>query len=246
MLFRTVYGPELESIYCYIEEFGPLCRSDVISAFSGVDAGDKASSANIEDAISFLKSAGMIKAKSEKYYAICKITDSLDFKICLIKQIRNLDKSQSKLDTYYFQILDLLFVKQNIIFHNDLHKTINSLDLPFPCSEEKINAWRRVLEYLGLGSRGFAGLAVQYDFEIVKRIITKWDEIEGPLQNFLEQCFAQYLPWSTYEGEISDILKLPLLKLVDQGAISLHTKQDLPCKSYFGQERIKWLTRKDL
>jgi hypothetical protein len=246
LLFSTVYGPELESIYRYIEEFGSLNRNDIILAFTGVDTGNKASPANVEDAISFLKSAGMIKIKSEKYQANFKVIDSVDFKMSLIKLINNLDKSHSKLDKFYFKIVDLLFVKQNILFHNDLHKAVNSLELPFPCSEEKINAWRRVLEYLGLGTRGFAGMVIQYDCELVKRIIAKWDENEGPLQHFLHQVFNIYLPWSTYEGEISDALRLPLLRLVDQGAISLHTKQDLPLRSYFGRERIKWLTRKEI
>lgn len=246
MLFSTVYGPELESIYLYLEKFGPLNRKDIIQVFTGVDAGGKASPANVEDAISFLKSAGMIKVKSEKYQAQNKIFDSLDFKMNLIKQIKNLGKSQSKLDPYFFKIMDLIFIKQNRLFQNDLHKTINSLELPLPCSEEKINAWRRVLEYLGLGNRGFSGMVIQYDYELVNRIISQWDEVEGPLQHFLEQVFELYLPWSTFEGEISDALRLPLVRLVDQGTISLHAKQDLPCKSYFGQESIKWLKREEI
>ena len=245
MLFRTVYGPELEAIYCYIDKYGPLSRSQVITVFTGIDANEKASTANIEDAIAFLKTAGMIKTRADLYHTIYKNVDSIDFKLCLLKQISSLKKSHSKLDTYYFQFLDLLFVKQDKVFQNELHKAVNSLDLPWPCSEEKINAWRRVLEYLGLGYRGYSGLAVHYDCEIVKRIIARWDEKEGPLQHFLEKVFSQYLPWATYDGDISSALRLPLLRLVEQGAISLQPKQDLPYKSYLGQKRVKWLSRED-
>lgn len=243
MLFKTVYGPELESVYFLLEEVGPMKQEELINSFVCAVSDSNASLANIKDAISFLKTAGIISYEKQEYRAVYKNLDSIGFKVNLIRHMRTLKKSRSKLDSYYVGFIDTIYIKPNIIFNNNLHNKINSIDLPSACSEEKVNAWRRVLEYLGLGYRGYAGLAIIYDINIVSRIICNWDEIEGPLQLFLEDHFSQYLPWSTQKGEIAMALEFPLLKLEEQGKISLHTKQDMPYKGYLGKRKVKWITK---
>ncbi len=243
MLFKTVYGPELESVYFLLEKNGPMKQEELIGSFVCAVSDSNSSSANIKDAIAFLKTSGIISFEKQEYSVVYKNLDSIGFKTNLIRHMRALKKSRSKLDSYFIGLIDKIYIKPNILFNNNLHNKINSIDLPSACSEEKVNAWRRVLEYLGLGYRGYSGLAIIYDISLVNSIICDWEEEEGPLQLFLEDHFSQYLPWSTQKGEIALALASPLLKLEEQGLISLHAKQDLPYKGYLEKWKVKWIIK---
>lgn len=243
MLFKTVYGPELEAIYFYLENYGPMEKGELVDSFSGVTSDSNSSSTNIEDALSFLKTSGIIVLENKEYKAYYKNLDTLGFKTKLIRHAKALKKSRSKLDSYYINLIDTLYIKPNLLFNNNLHSKINSLGLPSICSEEKVNAWRRVLEYLDLGYRGYSGLIILYRFCLVNRIIDDWEEKEGPLQLFLEEHFSQYLPWSTQKGEIALALELPLMQLEEQGKISLINKQDLPYKGFLAKRKVKWIVK---
>jgi hypothetical protein len=244
LLFKTIYGPELESVYFWLERFGPAGRIELADAFGGMVTGGRSSAANLEDALSFLGTAGVITRKRNLYRGRYRGLDSTGFKTTLLRHLRAV-KKKNGLDPYFLGLVDILYIKPDTSFHNGLHRLINSLDLPGPCSEEKVNAWRRVVEYLGLGLRGFGGLAVQYDAGLLERIIGEWDDNEGPLQLFLEGHLNRYLPWATIKGEIASAVALPLEQLEATGKIHLMPKQDLPYKGYMGKRKVKWLVRGD-
>lgn len=246
MLFKTIYGPEIESIYFWLNDFGPARKDTLADSFGNIANGVKSSTANLDDAILFLIGSGVVYLDSNLYHVRYKDLDSTAFKTILLKHLRSIKKGISDLDPYFINFIDLLYIKPDVVFHNSLHKKINSLELQSPCSEEKVNAWRRVLEYLGLGFRGYGGLTVCYCSEILENIINKWDHTEGPLQIFFEDHFDLYLPWLNSKGDIAQAVKIPLIYLERKGLIKLNSKQDLPHKSYMGKRKIKWLTRKEI
>lgn len=62
MLFRTVYGPELEAIYQFIaSSTTPLSRRAIHTAFIPPSETAKVSTQNVDDALSFLESAQLIE-----------------------------------------------------------------------------------------------------------------------------------------------------------------------------------------
>jgi hypothetical protein len=244
MLFRTVYGPELASVYFYIEKYGPINTKELFDGFGGIYNKKKSSPINLEDALYFLEVADIIIKEDKAWKAIFRIQDEKSFKLCLLRSMRGIhltNRLTNILDPYFLGFIDILFTKPNIVFQNDLHSKVNSIGVSVPCSEEKVNAWRRVLEYLNVGIRAYGGLVVQYDVDLVKEIISLWDEKEGPIQQFLEMHFNKYLPWKTQKGDIAISLSNSLERLEKEGLIILSTRQDLPSKSYFGSRKIKWI-----
>lgn len=246
LLFKTVYGAEIESIYFWLAKYGPAEKKDLILSYSSISEGAQSSPATIDDTILFLLGAGIVGLNNNLYYVNVEKQDSLSFKVELLKYLRSVSNERSELDSYFIGLIDILYVKPDVLFCNRLHRVINSLDLPMPCSEEKVNAWKRVLEYLGLGFRGYGGLTVYYEPKLLMKIINKWGHSEGPLQDFLEEHLDLYLPWVNSQGDIANAVKLPLQHLENVGVIELSSKQDLPNKNYLGKRRIKWLARKEL
>lgn len=249
MLFRTVYGPELDSVFFWLQNNGPATIKQMLNIFgANIEGQKKSSSANLEDALNFLEASGLIKKDNRGYLTVQKFPDDLQFKLALLNQMRTLQvkrKSQNVLDPFFLGALDLLFIKPNVLFRSELHGSINSLELPVPCSEEKVNAWKRVLEYLGVGIRGYGGFLTLYNTELVMTIIEQWSETSGPIQQLLEEHFDKYLPWKTHRGDVSSALSVPLEILEKRGSIKLQAKQDLPSKSYLGTRKVKWIERGD-
>lgn len=251
MLFRTVYGPELAAVYFYIQEYGPSTQKELFNIFGGVSDKKKSSPANLEDALGFLEASEIICKDNQRWSTEYIMENEIAFKVELLNKLRVIQKSKSKkernpLDKYYIEFIDLLYIRPNRAFNNELHLKVNSLDVPIPCSDEKVNAWRRVLEYLNVGTRSYDGLNILYSNDLVKSILSKWEESEGPLQSFLEQCFDKYLPWKTQKGDIAYALANTLHSLEDEGIIVMSTKQDLPSKSYLGNRKIKWIQRRNI
>jgi hypothetical protein len=251
MLFRTVYGPELASVYFYVQEYGPSSQKDLFDIFGAISSKKKSSPTNIEDALGFLEAAEMLNKNNQLWSARCKVRNEIGFKIEILNKLRSIQTSNNLsngnlLDRYFIEFIDLLFIKPNVAFNNELHSKINSIDIPLPCSDEKVNAWRRVLEYLNVGTRAYGGLSIIYSEELVKNILSDWEEKEGPLQMFLEQHFDKYLPWKTKKGDVCYALANTFYLLESRGVINLSTKQDLPSKSYLGTKKIKWIERMDI
>lgn len=251
MLFRTIYGPELESVYLWLQQKGCQNNTQLGAAFGTIIDGRASASTNLEDALYFLMTCGLVLRKNDGNWVNSKSgMDSKKLKmaiLCSLRtiQISNNSSSENVLDPYFLGVLDQLFIQTDICFRSSLHSDINGLGLPAPCSEEKVNAWRRVLEYLGVGIRGYGGFHAQYSEDLVLGILEDWSEQSGPMQSFLENHFNRYLPWRNNNGDVGLVLKLTLLSLEQQGFLKMTQKQDMPRKSYLGEAKIKWISRGD-
>lgn len=248
MLFRTIYGPELASIFFIIQTFESIKERELFDCFRAQVGNKKSAITNIKDTVLFLERLDIVYKKNSTWQTEYRFKSEEDFKLEIIKKIRDIHKKEfnkldNNVDSYFIGIIDELFIKSNKTFLNELHTKINSLNPNMIFSEEKVNAWRRVLEYLRIGHRAYSGIRIQYCEDLVIKIIDSWSEDEGPLQFFFEKHFDKYLPWKNNRGDISTSLLFTLEDLERQNKIKLISKQDLPAKSYFGKRKIKWIKK---
>ncbi|HEU5377178.1 MAG TPA: hypothetical protein VFV38_17235 [Ktedonobacteraceae bacterium] len=246
MFFLTVYGPELESLFLYINRFTEATREEIYAAYlPQLSHIQKGQTKNIEDALGFLKAAHLIEG--DKRYSSCiqKESLSLPFPILLLRQFRQLERISSQLpllDLLYIRLLNDLFIKPNQIWVSDLHTAVNQLDLAKQAggvSQEKIGAWKRVMEFLGVGYRVGSGFYCIYRPELVYAIIQQWPEVEGSLQDFFEKHMHRWIPCLTAKSEIAFSVSYTLDWLAKSGSLSLFPKQDSPSRPYFGDRHLK-------
>ncbi len=246
MLFKTVYGPELEAIFVFLQHHGPADRTRLANTFLSLRDEKMGSSTNLEDALIFLQSGGVVQKLDDGNYVPCS---KANFILELLRNLRLIQSgdlpAEHPLDPWYLELLSKIFIIPGRPLAFNLHAKVNVLEVPVPCSEEKLNAWRRVAEFIGLGFKMFGGFWCFYQPELVLHIIDEWDEREGPMQEFFEGHFSIYLPWATGEGEVSPSLRHSLEILEENGHIKLRQKQDLPSKSYLGGREVKWIERCD-
>jgi len=248
VLFRTVYGPELQSIAEFIKIQGSVNKETIYRTFLPVLNEKSGPSDNLDDALSFLVAGRIIERQFNGKYISC--FESRSFHDQLYRNLRSFQLSLSQTDNpndrWFFEVLDQLFIKTDQSLHFGLHKKINALDIPEKLSEEKVNAWKRVAECVGLGYRVYSGFMCAIHPERLKEIVVSWSESEGPLQVFLEEHLNNYLPWNSHKGDISLSLKVSLHHLHSNRLISLGTKQDLPFRSYCGDQRFNWISKEAL
>ena len=249
MLFRTVYGPELEAIHRYVgacncEGLAPD-RSMVRDAFMPrYPAGDTPSTQGVDDAVAFLESAHLLYR--QEGYRIHDTGLSSPFCIRLLAGLRQLEqgtlKPVSPLDPLYMQLLTELFINPDQLFIADVHAAANQLlavQAAGGVSKEKIRAWERVMTFLGTGQRIQGGFQCVFSPEIVGVILGEWDKSRGALQDFFVDCFDKVLPHARADGELSRAASLPFEYLQAQGSVTLYPMQDSPTRAYFGSRRYK-------
>lgn len=242
MLFRTVYGPELEAIYAYSmqrsETGEPTTRAQVRTLFLVQGAG--ISSQSVDDAIAFLISAGLLTLQGD--YLQPTVIDDLPFALKLLATCRQieLEKDNVSLDVAFTLILSEIFIGRDQIFVEDLHSAVNNLEAVIRkggISKEKIQAWKRVMEFLGVGHRAFDGFICAYSPTLFRAIVGQWSQDSGTLQEFFEQHFATYLPYLNRDGVLARGVANSLQFVRDQGYISLYPLQDSPSKVFLGNLR---------
>ncbi len=250
MLFLTVYGPELESIFTFITKSAKIqtevTREQVYEAYlPQLPQASKGQAKNIEDALGFLKAAHLIQG--DKLYSSCipETEVILPFPVLLLRQFRLLEQISpqlSPLDLLYIRMLDCLFISPNQTWISDLHTAVNQLDLAQKAggvSQEKVGAWKRVMEFLGVGYRVSNGFYCLYQPELVDNIVRQWTETEGDLQDFFERHMQQWIPCLTGRSEIAFSVSYTLERLAKNGSLSLFTKQDSPSRPYFGDRHLR-------
>lgn len=245
MLFKTVYGPELESIFEFLSFNGAYEKEALYRFYVPINEGQPGKEANMDDAIAFLLTAGVIERdETGKYRAMPKQTS---FRLFLLRNLRDIQLNRkevnNRLDPWYLKLVDEEFVRSDrrIIF--GLHQHFNALGPPEVMSEEKINAWKRVMEFIGIGTRLFGGFFCVYALDLVEELVEAWEEQQSSLQSFLEDGVAKYLPWQNQYEDIADALWLPLTELERQGLIKLEQRQDLPHRAYGGNRQVKWICK---
>lgn len=253
MLFRTVYGPELEAIYEFIAQVNRdgknPSRQDIHEALvPSQPDGDFCHTQNVDDALAFLRSARMIQG--EGAYLVTADGDG-PFKIKLLRAIRRLELGQEApehlLDRLYMLILTELFISPNQLFMRDMHGAANRLRAISELggiSREKAQAWKRVMEYLGLGRRAFGGFLCVYSPRLIEEIVEQWPGERGTLQGFFEGYFDHILPYRRQDGDLADAVRLPLEHLARQGRLDFFSLQDSPSRPYFGEHRWKGIAKR--
>lgn len=250
MLFLTVYGPELESLFYYILKYtqqeGSIGREQLYSAYVPQTAfAHKGQTKNIEDAVNYLKAARLI-GEDKAYFCILSNVDmSLPFATLLLHQFRQLEHISTQLpllDLLYITLLEQLYIAPNRVWISDLHTATNQLDLAQQIggiSQEKIGAWKRVMEFLGLGYRMGGGFYCLYQPELLHDIALRWPLIEGTLQEFFEGFLQSWVPCLTGRGEVAQPVAHALEHLAQTESICLYSKQDSPSRPYFGTHSLR-------
>jgi len=250
MLFLTVYGPELESLFYYIHKYAQrdrsVSREQLYSAYLPQTAlARKGQTKNIEDALKYLKAARLIGGDKECFYMQPDIDVSLPFAALLLRQFRQLEHDSVQLplsDLLYITLLEQLYIAPNRVWISDLHAAANQLGLAQQIggiSQEKIGAWKRVMEFLGLGYRMGSGFYCLYCPELLQAIAERWPLVEGTLQEFFERFLQSWVPCLTGRGEVAQPAACALEYLAQKGSIDLHSKQDSPSRSYFGAHHLR-------
>lgn len=217
MLFRTVYGPELASIYAFVSKRGAVSKKALEHWFVQTEV-QRAEVTNLEEAISFLVTLRLLLRHADEPEMLAA-TPVSDFRLGVLQRLYDAAESHSgvehPLDPWFYRILSECFIRPNRAFIPQLHEAVNTLDIPVPCSEEKVTAWRRVMEYLGCGRRVGPGFVALYQPELLEAIMRKWKS-EGALEEFLH--FAeQYVPALTATGDMALSIAVPLQVLESRG-----------------------------
>ncbi|GCE23224.1 hypothetical protein [Dictyobacter kobayashii] len=252
MLFVTVYGPELESLYSFIRKHthshGGVDRAFVYASFvPHANISSKGQTKNIDDGLTYLRSAELIEG--DDCYATTPFEDDIEEKLAfsalLLRRFRKMEQLFPRgimTDHLYITLLEQLYVLPNRVWVGDVHGAANQLELAQQIggiSIEKVNAWKRVMEFLGVGYRMGSGFLCQYNPNLVHHIMQYWPQREGTLQEFLEDYLQCYLPCLTSRDEVSLPILATLEHLEQQDCIKLSTKQDSPSRPYFGTRRLR-------
>jgi hypothetical protein len=247
MLFRTVYGQELESIYVYLQQrTAPVSKLEVINTFLPISTTKSLSTQNIEDAISFLVSSGLV---TEKNNFLESIPTNKPFKLALLNNLRNLQTkgldSSHPTDALFFTLLDELFTKPNLVVLDKLHSKANQLKCVKEVgglSQEKVQAWKRVLEFLGLGLRVQSGFYAHLSLELLLMMLEEIQPYRMSLQEFFEDYLTSFIPCLNSTQDVSSWVAHSLIKLEQSHKIQLATLQDSPMKAYFMPQKFKLIS----
>lgn len=253
MLFLTVYGPELESLYFYIHRYtllqGSVSREQLFSAYlPHTRLKQKGQTKNLEDAINYLRAAWLIEGEKTLSLTSLNTNPPLPFAVLLLGQLRKLEQRSPQLpllDLLYITLLEELFIAPNRLWISDLHAAANQLELAQKVggiSLEKVGAWKRVMEYLGVGYRIGGGFYCLYHPELLKAIIQQWTLTEGTLQELFERHVQSWLPFLTARGEVA-LSAVYGMEWLEKGQhIRLLAKQDSPTRPYFGTRSLRGIT----
>src|SRR5205085_4162754 len=110
------------------------------------------------------------------------------------------------IDFLYITLLEQLYITPNQSWISDVHAAANQLGLAQQIggiSQEKIGAWKRVMEFLGLGYRMGSGFYCLYRPELLQAIALRWPLTEGLLQEFFEAYLKSCVPCFTARGEVA-------------------------------------------
>ena len=254
MLFRTVYGPELEAIHRYVADCNAKGvqpdSEDIQSTFIARQSdGSLPSTQSVDDALAFLESARMLEGRDG--YRVSTLADEGPFAVQLLRKMRCLEKGEAApdhpVDPLYTLLLIELFIEPDKLFVENLHAAANqlrSVEEVGGLSKEKIGAWKRVTAFLGVGRRLPGGFQCVYGPSLVEAIVAQWGRREGALQSFLEDRFSRFLPYVRADGGLARAVRAPLLHLLERQDVDLFPLQDSPTRSYFGRRRYKGIAWK--
>lgn len=255
MLFRTVYGPELLAIYTFIVDENKAgrdpSRENVHAVFVPRRAdGSFCQTQNVDDALAFLRSAGLIEGKGT-YRA--RGNGQGTFRVRLLRAMRRIELGQEEaehpVDRLYVLLLTELFIRPDRLFVQNLHAEANQMRQVKELggiSREKTQTWKRVMEYMGIGRRALGGFLCSYSPSLVEEVIAGWTEERDTLQAFFEGTFRSILPYARQQdGDLAAPVRAPFEHLTTAGRLALFPLQDSPSKPYFGERRLKGIAKRE-
>lgn len=237
-LFQICYGPEIESIFNVIKKYPGISISGLVEKFQYSDQGDISSL--VDAVLNFLINLNFIKIdENKKIYPTNKHISKLNI-IKRLSEIARETNDPSNPNYVFSSIYYQIFVTQNQLFVKDLYYQTNLEFEKCLVSQEKINAWKRMMQFFGLGYRVYGGFYALPHNELMTEMLKENENWEGPIQIFLENHIDPYIP-CIYNGNAYLGVVFSLLNLGNNGYISLSKKQDLPYHSYGEKKEWNWM-----
>jgi len=206
-----------------------------------------ASTQNIDDALAFLVATGLVY-ENGNFFGI-SFASNLSLDLLILRQMNRLAKreieAKHQLDPLYIAILDEVFIRPNRLFVDRIHIEVNKLRQAKAVgglSQEKVQAWKRVMAFLGVGKRVGSGFQCVYTPALLRTVLHNWPEKSASLQSFFETYLTEFLPFETESKSVAQAVSEPLRYLAMRGEITLESRQDSPSKAYFGDQRFQYIT----
>jgi hypothetical protein len=244
MLFRPVYGPELAAIHEAIEQAGAsgITSATIYTLFvPGYREGERRPTQNVDDALAFLHAAHLAQSDAGTWYA--PSPGAGDFRIHVLAHLRQLQvgtlPERHPADALYLLLLEELYVKPRLRLVHDLLVQANRLEAVQAVgglNREKLQGWRRVLCYLGMGVQVHGEFLFAPDAALVDTILRLAPDPNGSLQTLIEGHLSRYLPCCDLRGDLTPGLETCLERLVQERRLRLLAQQDSPTRPY-GQAR---------
>ena len=231
------YGPEVRTVFECINRGYASSTTELKTILQYKDEGDISSL--VDSVITFLKDLDLIDQKEKKITSLVAEWNVIQ----VFKKINQISKrSDSESLNYIFtNLFDHLFVKPNRMFVSNLHYHVISSFSKTIVGHEKINAWKRIMEYMGLGRRVYSGFYGLPQLNLMKDIVCSEPSWEGSLHHFCETVINPIIPCITNEDKVYNGILFSLVALSEVGCISISHKQDLPFKSYGPNLEWNWI-----
>ncbi|SMP32046.1 MULTISPECIES: hypothetical protein [Laceyella] len=237
MLFQMCYGPEIPSIYEMIKENPRITIDELKEIFQYTTATDISSL--IENTISFLMTIQFIEKKESGYLAICGDWDVIMF----LKRLVEISKNEptNSLNYVFTTLYYELFIKPNKLYIEDVHYSVNKHFNEIMVGKEKINAWKRIMEFFGLGYRMYTGFYALPHLSLLQQLVKRSGSFSGSLYQYCLDNIHPIIP-CIHQGQIFDGLLMGLSFLNKEEIIHLERKQDLPYPSFGSKQQWNWIT----
>jgi hypothetical protein len=238
-LFQICYGPEIMAINNTIRLNPGVTRMELVKDYQSNTDNDITSL--IDAVINFLLNLKFIKVDKEKslWSAHTECIEKIDY-IVKLTEINNTLGDLSNQNFVFSRVFFDSFVIPNQLFIKDLYYITNLNYGRVSISHEKINAWKRIMEFFGLGYRMYGGFYALPQPKLMENIINRIGPWEGSLQQYFEKEINKYIP-CVYNGNIFNGIKYSLLNLNDNEKVSLLKKQDLPFSSFGENYEFNWI-----
>lgn len=238
-LFQMCYGPEIHSIFWTIQRQPKISVGELVNKFSYQSGGDITSL--IDAVIKFLFELEVLQIDQNK--RIWTEESDLDT-VTIFKRLNMIaEKNDTSNPNFVFTMMFYeLFVKTGDLYIKDLHFETNKTFAKASISQEKINAWKRMMEYFGLGYRYYnGGFYALPQLKLMKNLVDNIKNWEGPLQIFFEKHIHSIIP-CIYNGNVFNGFIYGILNLNEMNLVKLSRKQDLPFLSYGDRKEWNWIS----
>lgn len=239
LLFQMCYGPEIKSIYNTILKKPDITLVELRDLFQFDTSSDITSL--VEGVLKFLQGVELIFVKEKRI----RTKEEVEWdEILLLSKFNDITKDGIEINNldYVFTTMHYnLFVRQNKLFVKDLHYQTNLFYENVSISQEKINAWKRMMECFGLGYRCYGGFYALPHPNLIEKLISHNTNWEGPLQQFFEEKIHPILA-CVHNGVIFNGVIYALLNFDGKGKIKLMKKQDLPYLAFGENRQWNWIS----